>query len=145
MRISSWIFQRKSNLEILNAGFIDANCVSWIPEERQFSQLLLGFLERESHHFYSSSILWRTYDLQFLSEYLVHGEKLSKENGGTFVLAHARLDRCTGDHEILRDFGKRKFSVRRWYARLKLCERRKLSLVRGCSHLFTASVKCESC
>lgn len=65
-----------------------------------------------------------------LSAYLAHGEKLSKENG-TFVPAHARLDRCTGDHEILKDFRKRKFSVRRRYARSELCERRKLSLARG--------------
>lgn len=80
-----------------------------------------------------------------LSAYLAHGENLSKRNGGTFVPAHARLDRRTGDHEILRDFGKRKFSVRRRYARSELCERRKLSLARGCSHLFRASVKRESC
>lgn len=95
-----------------------------------------------------SSLLHSLKDLQSpvsLSAYLVHGEKLSKENRETFVPAHTRLDRCTGDHEILRDFGKRKFSVRRRYARSELCERRKLSLARGCSHLFRASVKCESC
>lgn len=82
-----------------------------------------------------------------LSAYLAHsGEKLSKENGKTFMPTwRTRLDRCTDDHEILRDFGKRKFSVRHRYARSELCERRKLSLARGCSHLFRASVKRESC
>jgi len=83
--------------------------------------------------------------LVFLLAYLVHGEKLSKENGETFVLAHAPLGSCTGDHEILKDFGKRKFSVRHWYARSELCEQWKLSLACGYSHLFRASVKRESC
>lgn len=89
------------------------------PQSAQFSQLLLSFFERESHHFYSSLFfegdLW---SLVSLSAYLAHGEKLSKKNGGTFVPAQARLDRCTDDHEILRDFGKRKFSVRHRYARV---------------------------
>lgn len=64
------------------------------------------------------------------------GEKPSKASGLELLCRSVKM--YGGDHRILRDFGKRKFSVRRGMPSRNYAKTIARSLARGCSHLFRA-------